>query len=103
MFTLPGADRIYGDVDDVSRRDLAPAYIDKGTNTYFNDHRVTVIHWQETGINKPYRVVVKGEVDTPNTKRLKVVKVQVLCIFQAQCASLQHNQVKVYFLKWDNM
>ncbi len=42
-FMLPSADKLYGDADFIFQQDLAPAHTAKGTKSWFNDHRVTVL------------------------------------------------------------
>ncbi len=44
-FMLPSADKLYGDADFIFQQDLAPAHTAKGTNSWFNDHGVTVLDW----------------------------------------------------------
>ncbi len=44
-FTLPSADKLYGDADFIFQQDLAPAHTAKGTKSWFNDHGVTVLDW----------------------------------------------------------
>ncbi len=44
-FTLPSADKLYGDADFIFQPDLAPAHTAKGTKSWFNDHGVTVLDW----------------------------------------------------------
>ena len=42
---LPSADEVYGDADFIFQHDLAPAHTAKSTNTWFNDHGITVLDW----------------------------------------------------------
>ncbi len=42
-FTLPSADKLYGDDDFIFQQDLAPAHTAKGTKSWFNDHGVTLL------------------------------------------------------------
>ncbi len=42
-FMLPSADKLYGDADFIFQQDLAPAHTAKGTQSWFNDHGVTVL------------------------------------------------------------
>ena len=42
---LPSADQLYGDSDFIFQQDLAPAHTAKSTNTWFNDHGITVVDW----------------------------------------------------------
>ena len=42
-FMLPSDDKLYGDADFVFQQDLAPAHTAKSTNTWFNDHGITVL------------------------------------------------------------
>ena len=42
---LPSTDKLYGDADFIFHQDLAPAHTAKSTNTWFNDHRITVLDW----------------------------------------------------------
>ena len=42
---LPSADEVYGDADFILQHDLAPAHTAKSTNTWFNDHGITVLDW----------------------------------------------------------
>ncbi len=44
-FTLPSADKFYGDADFIFQQDLAPAHTAKGAKSWFNDHDVTVLDW----------------------------------------------------------
>ncbi len=44
-FMLPSADKLYGDADFIFQQDLAPAHTAKGTESWFNDHGVTVLDW----------------------------------------------------------
>ncbi len=44
-FMLPSADKLYGDADFIFQQDLAPAHTAKGTESWFNDHAVTVLDW----------------------------------------------------------
>ncbi len=44
-FMLPSADKLYGDADFIFQQDLAPAHTAKGTQSWFNDHGVTVLDW----------------------------------------------------------
>ncbi len=45
-FMLPSADKLYGDADFFFQQDLlAPAHTAKGTESWFNDHGVTVLDW----------------------------------------------------------
>ncbi len=37
--------KLYGDADFIFQQDLAPAHTAKGTKSWFNDHRVTVLDW----------------------------------------------------------
>ena len=39
---LPSADKLYGGADFIFQDDLAPAHTAKSTDTWFNDHRITV-------------------------------------------------------------
>ncbi len=39
------ADKLYGDADFIFQQDLAPAHTAKGTQSWFNDHVVTVLDW----------------------------------------------------------
>ncbi len=47
-FMLSSADTPYGDADFILQQDLAPAHTAKGTKSWFNDHGVTVLDWQQT-------------------------------------------------------
>ncbi len=49
-FMLPSADKLYGDADFIFQQDLAPAHTAKGTESWFNDHGVTVLDWP---VNSP--------------------------------------------------
>ncbi len=42
---LPSADKLYGDADFIFQQDLAPTHTAKVTNSWFNDHGVTVLNW----------------------------------------------------------
>ncbi len=42
-FMLPSADKLNGDADFIFQQDLPPAHTAKGTNSWFNDHGVTVL------------------------------------------------------------
>ncbi len=44
-FTLPSADKLYGDADFIFQQDLAPAHSDKTTSNCFADHDITVLDW----------------------------------------------------------
>ena len=44
-FMLPSANKLYGDADFIFHQDLAPACTAKSTNTWFNDHGITVLDW----------------------------------------------------------
>ncbi len=44
-FMLPSADKLYGDADLISSRTWQPAHTAKGTESWFNDHGVTVLDW----------------------------------------------------------
>ncbi len=44
-FMLPSADKLYGDADFIFQQDLAPAHTAKGTQSWFNDHVVTLLDW----------------------------------------------------------
>ncbi len=46
-FMLPSADKLYGDADSIFQQDLAPAHTAKGTESWFNNHGVTVLDWPE--------------------------------------------------------
>ncbi len=50
-FMLLSADKLYGDADFIFQQDLAPAHTAKGTESWFNDHGVTVLDWPE---NSPH-------------------------------------------------
>ena len=45
LFMLPSADEVYGDADFIVQQDSAPAHTAKSTNTWFNDHGITVLDW----------------------------------------------------------
>ncbi len=42
---LPSGDKLYGDADSFSSRNLAPAHIAKTTSKCFANHDVTVLDW----------------------------------------------------------
>ncbi len=42
-FMLPSADKFYGDADFIFQQHLPT--LPKGTKSWFNDHRVTVLDW----------------------------------------------------------
>ncbi len=44
-FTLPSAEKLYGDANFIFQQDLAPVHNAKGTKSWFNDHGVTVLDW----------------------------------------------------------
>ncbi len=44
-FTLPSADKVYGDVDFIFQQDLVPAHTAKSTKSSFNEDGVTVLDW----------------------------------------------------------
>ncbi len=44
-FMLPSADKLYEDADFVFQQDLTPAHTAKGTESWFNDHGVSVLDW----------------------------------------------------------
>ncbi len=44
-FMLPSADQLFKDADFIFQQDLAPAHTAKSTNSWLNDHGVSVLDW----------------------------------------------------------
>ncbi|KAJ8344912.1 hypothetical protein SKAU_G00291050 [Synaphobranchus kaupii] len=95
-FMIPSAENLYGDADFIFQQDLAPAHTARTTNTWFNNHAITVLDWPANSpdlnpIENLWDIVKRNMRDTRpnNTKELKAgIKASWASITPEQCHRL---------------
>ncbi|KAJ8342195.1 hypothetical protein SKAU_G00321230 [Synaphobranchus kaupii] len=93
---IPSAENLYGDADFIFQQDLAPAHTARTTNTWFNNHAITVLDWPANSpdlnpIENLWGIVKRNMRDTRpnNTKELKAgIKASWASITPEQCHRL---------------
>ena len=51
---------LYGDADFIFQQDSAPAQTAKSTNTWFNDHRITLLDWPANATDLNHHIICMG-------------------------------------------
>ncbi len=93
-FTLPSAEKLYGDANFIFQQDLAPVHNAKGTKSWFNDHGVTVLDWPANSpdlnpIENLWAIVKRKIRDTrPNNTDDPALKATWASITPEQCHRL---------------
>ncbi len=97
-FMLPSADKLFKDADFIFQQDLAPAHTAKGTESWFNDHGVTVLDWPANSpdlnpIENLWSIIVKRKMTDTRPNNADDLKAAIKATWASITPELCHRLI----------